>query len=292
MPSTSERGVFGPALRVVLHGDARPMVHGVGEPVVAGLSSDDDAAFARSLGDWRDSCQTAQGGVVTSLQRIEGFCKQRGEDDPSHSRQGCEDLHVMLLPLPSERLLLIVHTRNFGPSDVHSVGGPFSGFRVAPTGPTSEETMLGAGYWLAKSPMKPGRGNSGSVGGGMAVHEKRAPTRLSGPRWGHSFVAAARQRLCRGACAGMEFFCGFPEDSIEMPLQGSQCCEACGDGVGGVAQIPVCPLRKAPRSAMFTKKEPRRDCRGPVRDQGEVANETTKCFVSRARHLFYRFTVC
>src|SRR5262245_44345683 len=74
-------------------------------PVVAGLSSDDDAAFARSLGDWRDSCQTAQGGVVTSLQRIEGFCEQRGEDDPSYSRQGCEDLHVMLLPLPRLGLL-------------------------------------------------------------------------------------------------------------------------------------------------------------------------------------------
>jgi hypothetical protein len=34
----------------------------------------------------------------------------------------------------------------------------------------------------------------------------------------------------------VEFFCGFPEDSIEMPLQGSQCCEACGDGVGGVPE--------------------------------------------------------
>jgi hypothetical protein len=39
------------------------MVHDVGEPVVARLYSDDDAAFARSLGDWRDSCQTAQGGL-------------------------------------------------------------------------------------------------------------------------------------------------------------------------------------------------------------------------------------
>jgi hypothetical protein len=155
----------------------------------------------------------------------------------------------------SERLLLIVHTRNFGPFDVHSVGGPFFRVSAATTG-TSKETMLGAGYWLPRSPMKPGRGNSGSVGGGMAVHEKRAPTRLSGLRWGHSFVAAARQRLCKGACEGVEFFCGFPEDSIEMPLQGSQCCEACGDGVGGVAQIPVCPLGRHPEARCSRKKSP------------------------------------
>lgn len=35
--ATSERGVFGPACDVMLHGDARPVIHGVGEPVVAGL---------------------------------------------------------------------------------------------------------------------------------------------------------------------------------------------------------------------------------------------------------------
>ena len=55
--------------------------------------------FTRPLGDRRDSCQTAQGGVVAPLQGIEGFCEQRGED-PSRSQQGCEDLHVMLLLLP------------------------------------------------------------------------------------------------------------------------------------------------------------------------------------------------
>jgi len=40
---------------------------------MAGLPSDDDIAFARALGDWRDSCQTAQGGVIASLQGIEGL---------------------------------------------------------------------------------------------------------------------------------------------------------------------------------------------------------------------------
>ena len=98
--SAAQSCVFGPANAVVLHGNPRPMVHGVGQALVAGLSSDHDQALARPLGDWRDSGQTAQGGVVTSLQGIEAFCKQRGENDPSHSRQGCEDLRVMLPSCP------------------------------------------------------------------------------------------------------------------------------------------------------------------------------------------------
>ena len=103
--SASQGGVFGAACWVVLNGSACPMVHGVGQAAVAGVSPDDHAALAGALGDGRDSCQTAQGGVISPLQGIEGFCKQRGEDDPSHSRQGCEDLHVMLLCLPRLSLL-------------------------------------------------------------------------------------------------------------------------------------------------------------------------------------------
>lgn len=84
----------------MLNGDARPMVHGVGQSVMACLSSDDDAALARALGDRRDSCQAAQGGVVTPLQGIEHFCEQRGEYDPSHSRQGFKDLESCWLRCP------------------------------------------------------------------------------------------------------------------------------------------------------------------------------------------------
>ena len=83
MTSASEFGIFGAAARIVLNGDTRPVVDGVGEAVVAGLSSDDDAALSGPLGDRRDSCETAQGGVVASLQGIRGFCEQRGEDGPS-----------------------------------------------------------------------------------------------------------------------------------------------------------------------------------------------------------------
>jgi hypothetical protein len=85
MTSASEFSVFGAAARIVLNGDTRPVVDGVGEAVVAGLSSDDDAAPSGPLGHGRDSCQTAQRGVIASLQGIPGFCEQRGEDGPSHS---------------------------------------------------------------------------------------------------------------------------------------------------------------------------------------------------------------
>ncbi len=103
--SASEGGIFRAASGVMLNRDARPVVHGVGEPIMASLSSYHYAAFARPLGDRRDPCQTAQGGVISSLQSIEGFSEQRGKDDPSHSRQGCEDRHVMLLPLSQPGLL-------------------------------------------------------------------------------------------------------------------------------------------------------------------------------------------
>ena len=100
MTPAPQGGIFSAASCIMLHGDPRPMVHGIGEPVMAGLPPDDDAAFARSLGDRRDSGQAAQGGVIAPLQGIPSLCKQRGEDDPSNSRQGCEDFHVMLLRLP------------------------------------------------------------------------------------------------------------------------------------------------------------------------------------------------
>jgi len=115
--SASEGGIFRAASGVALNCDARPMVHGVGESVMASLSSHHYAALARPLGDRRDPCQTAQGGVISSLQSIEGFCEQRGEDDPSHSRQGCEDLHVICFlcpgPFSSEGMRLAIRASSW-----------------------------------------------------------------------------------------------------------------------------------------------------------------------------------
>ena len=74
----------------------RPVVYGVRQSLPAGLASDNDKALSGPLGDGRECRQTAQRGVVTPLQGILGFCEQRGEDDPSHSRQGCENFGVLL----------------------------------------------------------------------------------------------------------------------------------------------------------------------------------------------------
>ena len=95
-----ERGILGLASHIVLNGDARPVIHGHGEPVTAGLAPDDDTALAGPLGHRRDSGQTAQSGVIAPQQGIPSLCEQRGEDNPSNSRQGCKDFHVMLLLPP------------------------------------------------------------------------------------------------------------------------------------------------------------------------------------------------
>ena len=97
----AQRGVLGLACRIKLNGDTRPVVHGISKPVAAGLPSDDNAALAGLLGDGRDSGQTAQSGVVAPFKAIPSLCEQRGEDNPSNSRQGCKDFHVMCLCCPA-----------------------------------------------------------------------------------------------------------------------------------------------------------------------------------------------
>jgi hypothetical protein len=47
----AESGVLGPAGRVVLHGDARPMVDRITQAAVCGEAPDDDLAFTGALGD-------------------------------------------------------------------------------------------------------------------------------------------------------------------------------------------------------------------------------------------------
>jgi hypothetical protein len=66
MTSASEFGIFGAAARIVLNGDTRPVVDGVGEAVVAGLSSNDDAALSGSLGDALCSSRAAACSTVRS----------------------------------------------------------------------------------------------------------------------------------------------------------------------------------------------------------------------------------
>src|SRR3954454_11122216 len=56
--------VFRLASRVVLHGDARPMVDGVAQADVGGLAHEHEAALAGSLGDGRHTRQASKGRVA------------------------------------------------------------------------------------------------------------------------------------------------------------------------------------------------------------------------------------
>ena len=153
MTSAAQSGIFGSALAVVLNGRSRPMVHGVGEPVVACLPSNDDTTLARPFGDRRNSCQTAQGGVIPSLQGIEGFCEQRGEDDPSHSRQGCEDFRVTLLLLPR----LCILDRKEAPGQCVELTVSLSELPVDQTDAGNERSNMGTGRFCCSSSNMHGR---------------------------------------------------------------------------------------------------------------------------------------
>ena len=109
----TEGGVFGTAGWVALHGDARPVVNGVAQAVVRGEAADNDHALARAPGDRGGAAQAAQGMVVPAPQRIEGFCEQRGEDDPADSGKGGQDRHVVL-PIYPRLVLLVLHGSSQG----------------------------------------------------------------------------------------------------------------------------------------------------------------------------------
>jgi hypothetical protein len=55
------------------------------------------AGFAAPLGDRRHAGQGAEGVVVSCLDGLMGRREQRGEDNPSHPRQGAQDCRVALL---------------------------------------------------------------------------------------------------------------------------------------------------------------------------------------------------
>ena len=98
--------VFRVASRVVLHGHARPMVDGVAQANVGGLAHEHDAALAGSLRDGSHTRQASKRSIVSPLQGLECLGQQRGEDNPSDSRQRSEDRHIARLgPLPLGSLL-------------------------------------------------------------------------------------------------------------------------------------------------------------------------------------------
>ena len=66
----AQSGILGAAARIVLHGNACPVVESVLEPRIAGEPSRDDAALAGTLGDRGSATKSPQGVIVSSL---EGF---------------------------------------------------------------------------------------------------------------------------------------------------------------------------------------------------------------------------
>src|SRR5580700_700609 len=85
------------AARIAHHGDACPMIHRIGQPLVAGQPALHEAALAAAFGDRRLACQGTDGVVVSPAQGLAGLGEQRGADDPSNPWHGVQDRHVTLL---------------------------------------------------------------------------------------------------------------------------------------------------------------------------------------------------
>jgi len=106
--SLAQRLVLGFRGGIALRCDARPVVDGIAEPGVTGVSADDHTALAGSLRDRSDPAQRTQSGVLSPLECIPSLREQRGERDPSDAWQGVEDHGVTLLDaLPRCRLLAV-----------------------------------------------------------------------------------------------------------------------------------------------------------------------------------------
>jgi hypothetical protein len=81
--SLTQGGVFEAATPIMLNGNSRPVVDRVRQAGMAGETADDNAAFAGTLGNGRDTAQRPQSVIISPLQSIPGFCEQRGENDPA-----------------------------------------------------------------------------------------------------------------------------------------------------------------------------------------------------------------
>ena len=93
----AQSGVLGATARIVLHGNACPVIESVLEPRITGEPPRDDAALSGTLGDRSGATKSPQGVIVSSLEGFPSLSEQRGEDDPTISWQGGEDRSVALL---------------------------------------------------------------------------------------------------------------------------------------------------------------------------------------------------
>ena len=93
----SEGGIPGLAASVVLGCDPGPVVDRRSQSMRAGLSHFHPTGFSAPLGDRGDPGQSVDGVIISRLDGLMGLREQRGEDDPSHSRQRAQDRRVALL---------------------------------------------------------------------------------------------------------------------------------------------------------------------------------------------------
>ena len=77
--------------------DAGPVIDRCRQAVRTSFTHFDPTGFPAALGDWRDPSQSAQGVIISGLDGLMGLREQRGEDDPSYSRQRAQDRGVALL---------------------------------------------------------------------------------------------------------------------------------------------------------------------------------------------------
>src|SRR3954452_4842468 len=95
--SVAQRRISVSTGRIMLDGDACPMIDCIAQSVVAGESPQHDQALAAAASDRGHSRQQTQNVVISSPQRLASLGEQRGDGDPSEPWTGTQDRHVALL---------------------------------------------------------------------------------------------------------------------------------------------------------------------------------------------------
>src|ERR1700730_16482652 len=92
----AQRIVASPGGRIVLNGDARPVMDCVLQPFVTGMAADHEALLAAASGHRSNTSQGSQGVVISCPQRLRSLGEQCGDNDSADSWPGAKDRHVTL----------------------------------------------------------------------------------------------------------------------------------------------------------------------------------------------------
>lgn len=97
MPSGTQHRVSILPVHVMFDGVTRPVVDCSSKPAIAAGAHLDRILLAAAFRNWRHATQRSQTAVVSSLQRLPGFCEHRGAHQCPHARQGLEEECVTVL---------------------------------------------------------------------------------------------------------------------------------------------------------------------------------------------------